>query len=118
MTPSTSLTLEGFLRGLHASSVGLISTIVVITVTWLFVRCLIGKNEAVWQTKEIATSKIWCNRIAGGMILLTLISFALSAANYAVNMIPRAGLDGSSIYQQMDANKGTETKLYQQNKEN
>ncbi|OGC87478.1 hypothetical protein A3B33_02405 [Candidatus Adlerbacteria bacterium RIFCSPLOWO2_01_FULL_54_16] len=105
MTPSTSLTLEGFLRGLQAQSMWLIGSIVFILVALWLIRSIIAKSvENGMSAKDAQTTRGFVNWAAGLITVLVLIGFAFNAANYATNLIPRSGLDKSSIYQDMDSN--------------
>ena len=106
MTPSTGLTLQGFLQGLHANMAGLVASIVAILVVLLVVRWFINKmaNSSEMGDSEVATARGWANGIAGVLACIVLVGFAVNAASYATNVIPRTGLDRSSINQDMDAN--------------
>lgn len=106
VTPSTSLTLQGFLQGLHGNMMWLIGSIIAIVVVLLIVRWLINKmtKDGEMNESEAATARNWANGIASVVTLVVIAGFAINAATYATNMIPRTGLDRSSINQDMDAN--------------
>lgn len=102
MTPSTSLTLQGFLQGLHGSMFGLIGSLVAIVVILLFTHWVISKSAD--SGSEVATARSWANRIFGVIALLVILGFGVNAATYATNIIPRSTLDRSSIYEDMNEN--------------
>ncbi len=106
MTPSTSLTLQGFLQGLHANAMGLVVSIITIMVILFVVRWFINKvaKSNDMDDSEVASARSWANSIAGAVTCIALIVFAINAATYTTNVIPRTGLDRSSINQDMDAN--------------
>ena len=91
----------GLLRSLQAEIMGLIGALLVILGIWLVVRWIIGRGVAgAAQTRLRA----WAGRgasllalvIVGGM-LWHVITVA------AVNRLPRQDVDGSPVYERMDA---------------
>lgn len=106
MTPSTSLTLQGFLQGLHGNMMWLIGSIIAIVVVLLVVRWFINKvaKGGDMNDSEAATARSWVNGIAGVVALLVIAGFCINAATYATNTIPRSELDRSSINRDMDVN--------------
>jgi len=91
----------GLLRSLQAEIMGLVGALLLILVTWLVVRSIIGRGVAgVAQTRLRA----WADRgaslpalvIVGGM-LWHVITVA------TVNRLPRQDVDGSPVYERMDA---------------
>ncbi|PCI28480.1 hypothetical protein COB52_03615 [Candidatus Kaiserbacteria bacterium] len=106
MTPTTELTLEGFLRGLQSNITSLVGTFVFVLVMLFIVKWFIKKlleTEGL-TPKEAVTARLWANSSFFLVIVLVLIGFSMNAVTYATNTIPRVGLDGSSIYEDMDAN--------------
>lgn len=106
MTPSTSLTLGGFIQGLQGNMMGLIGSLVAILIVLFVVRWLISKSlgEQGIEQGEASSFRTWANGIAGVVAVVVVAGFCINAANYATNVIPRTGLDRSSINQGMDAN--------------
>ncbi|HEY4501693.1 MAG TPA: hypothetical protein VJJ20_01325 [Candidatus Paceibacterota bacterium] len=106
MTPSTTLTLGGFIQGLQSNMVGLIGSIVVILIVLLIVRWFISKSlrEQNIEQTEANSARSWANSIAGIVALVVIAGFCINAATYATNVIPRTGLDRSSINHDMDVN--------------
>jgi len=106
MTPSTSLTLGGFLQGLHSNLLGLIGSLIAVLIILLIVRWFISKllGEQSIEQSDANSIRSWTNSIAGVVALVVIAGFCISAANYATNVIPRTGLDRSSVNQDMNAN--------------
>jgi len=104
MTPSTTLTLEGFLRGLQAEIAALIGAVILILIVLLLARWLINQRAANRDVFDATSARSLANKIAGIVFLLVLVGFAVNAATYASNVVPRSDLDGSSIYRDMDSN--------------
>ena len=91
----------GLLRSLQAEIMGLVGALLLILVIWLVVRSIVGRGVAgVAQTRLRA----WADRgasllalvIVGGM-LWHVITVAM------VNRLPRQDVDGSPVYERMDA---------------
>lgn len=105
MTPSTSLTLGGFLQGLQADLMGLIAALVIISVVIGVIHYFIRNAAKDSSDKELANDFLkWVDRIGLLVIVLTVIGFGIHAAVYATNSIPRSDLDKSGVYEQMDSN--------------
>ncbi|OGG76867.1 hypothetical protein A3B35_00225 [Candidatus Kaiserbacteria bacterium RIFCSPLOWO2_01_FULL_54_24] len=106
MTPSTSLTLGGFVQGLQANMMGLIGSLVAVLIILLIVRWFISKSlgEQGIEQGDANSTRRWANSIALIITIVVVVGFSWNAANYATNVIPRTGLDRSSINQDMDAN--------------
>ena len=106
MTPSTSLTLQGFLQGLHGNMMWLVGSIITIVVVLMIVRWFISKSlkEQNIEQSDAASARSWANSIAGVVTLVVIVGFAFNAATYATNAIPRSELDRTSINRGMDAN--------------
>lgn len=106
MTPSTSLTLGGFLQGLQANMMGLIGSLIAILVVLLIVRWFVSKllGEQSIEQGDANSARSWANGVAGVVALVVVAGFCINAATYATNVIPRSELDRSSINRDMDAN--------------
>lgn len=106
MTPSTSLTLGGFLQGLQAQTMGLIATIILILVARWVILSFVSKTQSVGGASAEDTGPVrsFVNWGAGIVLVLTLVGFGWSAANYATNVIPHTDLDKSGVYQDMNSN--------------
>ncbi|HEY4487130.1 MAG TPA: hypothetical protein VJB70_05400 [Candidatus Paceibacterota bacterium] len=106
MIPQTSLTLQGFLQGLHGNMTGLIGSIIAIAIVLFIVRWFINKmaKDADLDDSETATARSWANGIAGVVALVVIAGFCINAVTYATNAIPRSELDRSSINRDMDVN--------------
>lgn len=106
MTPSTSLTLQGFLQGLQGNMMGLIGSLITILIVLLIVRWFISKllGEQSIEQSDATSARGWVNGIAGVLAFVVIAGFCISAATYATNAIPRSTLDASSIYRDMDNN--------------
>ena len=91
----------GLLRSLQAEIMGVAGALVAILVVWVVVRAIIGRGGAgVTQTRL----RTWADR---GASLLTLVIVGgmlwhvMTVA--AVNRLPRQDVDGSPVYERMDA---------------
>ncbi len=106
MTPSTSLTLQGFLQGLQGNMMWLIGSIITIVVVLLVVRWFINKmaKDGGMDDSDATTVRSWVNGVAGIVALVVITGFCVNAASYATNAIPRSELDRSSINRDMGAN--------------
>ena len=91
----------GLVRSLQAEIVGSVGALLLILVIWLVVRSVIGRSAT---GAAQARLRAWTNRgasvlalfIVGGM-LWHVITVA------AVNRLPRQDVDGSPVYERMDA---------------
>ncbi len=91
----------GLLRSLQAEIIGLVGGLLLVLVVWLAVRSVIGRGAA-----GVAQARLraWTDR---GALLLTFVIVGgmlwhvMTVA--AVNRLPRQDVDGSPVYQRMDA---------------
>lgn len=105
MTPSTALTLQGFLQGLQSNMMGLVGSLVAILVILFVSRWLIGRAHANGMNDNDARSvRGFANKVAALAAVLVLVGFAVSAASYGTNAIPHSTLDRSTINDDMNAN--------------
>lgn len=91
----------GLVRSLQAEIIGLVGALLLILVIWLVVRSIIGRGAA-----GVARTRLrgWADRsasllalaIAGGMLWHVI---AVATAN----RLPRQDVDGSPVYERMDA---------------
>ncbi|OGC59706.1 hypothetical protein A3A70_00120 [candidate division WWE3 bacterium RIFCSPLOWO2_01_FULL_42_11] len=92
--------LEGFFRALQADVVSLIGFLFFILLAYIIVRVAIVQGDVEFQRVV--------NWGAGILVLLVLLIFGSSAANYAAsNRIPRNDVDGSGVYDQMNSHLAT-----------
>lgn len=103
MTPSTYWTFEGFLRGIQANMMALIFAIVLILLA-RFVILRFAPKVMTDDAEEIRIVRWWVNRGAFMLFVIAIAGFGLSGASYLTNAIPRATLDASGVYKQMDSN--------------
>jgi hypothetical protein len=93
--------LIGLLRSLQAEIMGLAGALLVILVVWLVVRSIIGRGAAgVTKTRLRA----WADRGASVLALVIvggMLWHVMTVA--AVNRLPRQDVDGSPVYERMDA---------------
>ena len=101
MTSPTSLTMDGFIRGLQAELMVLVAIILGIIVVRGIILSVMRKTQSVGVTSSVPRFVNWGTGIA---FVLVLIGFGWNAATYGTNAIPHSDLDKSSIYQQMDSN--------------
>jgi len=80
---------------------GLVGALLLILVTWLVVRSIIGRGVAgVAQTRLRA----WADRGASLLALVIVGGMLWHVITVAtVNRLPRQDVDGSSVYERMDA---------------
>ena len=91
----------GLLRSLQGEIIGLVGGLLLVLVVWLAVRSVIGRGAA-----GVAQARLraWTDRgalllafvIVGGMLW-----HVMTVAD--VNRLPRQDVDGSPVYQRMDA---------------
>jgi energy-converting hydrogenase Eha subunit B len=91
----------GLLRSLQAEIVGVAGALVAILVVWLVVRAIIGRGAAgVTQTRL----RTWADRGASLLALVIVGGMLWHVMTVtAVNRLPRQDVDGSPVYERMDA---------------
>jgi hypothetical protein len=91
----------GLLRSLQAEIMGLVGALLLILVIWLVVRSIVGRGVAgVAQTRLRA----WADRVASLLALVIVGGMLWHVITVAtVNRLPRQDVDGSSVYERMDA---------------
>jgi NADH:ubiquinone oxidoreductase subunit 6 (subunit J) len=92
----------GLVRSLQAEIIGLVGALLLILAIWLVVRSIIMRSAT--GVAAQARLRAWSNRgacvlalvIVGGMLwhVMTVV---------AVNRLPRQDVDGSPVYERMDA---------------
>jgi len=107
MTPTTEFATEGLLRQLMPSAVGTIAFIVFILVI-MFIVSRVGaraKSKELAPGADVAETMDWVKWGGRLVILLALLGFGWNAVTVTtLNRAPRADLDGSAVYQQMQNN--------------
>ena len=90
----------GLLRSLQAEIMGLVGALLLILVIWLLVRAMIGRGAA----GVTRTRRAWTDRCAS-LLALVLIGGMLWHVMTVVsaNRLPRQDVDGSPVYERMDA---------------
>ena len=91
----------GLLRSVQAEIVGLAGALLAILVVWLVVRSAIGRGAA-----GVARTRVrrWADRGASLLALIVvggMLWHVITVA--AVNRLPRQDVDGSPVYERMDA---------------
>jgi hypothetical protein len=91
----------GLVRSLQAEIMGVIGALLLILVVWLVVRSAIGRGAA-----GVARTRLrgWADRGASLLALIVvggLLWHVITMA--AVNRLPRQDVDGSPVYERMDA---------------
>jgi hypothetical protein len=91
----------GLLRSLQAEIMGLVGALLLILVIWLVVRSIIGRGVAgAAQTRLRA----WADRGASLLALVIVGGMLWHVITVAtVNRLPRQDVDGSPVYERMDA---------------
>ena len=91
----------GLLRSLEAEIMGMVGALLLILAVLLVVRAIIGRGVAgVAQTRLRA----WADRVASLLALVIvggMLWHVIMVA--AVNRLPRQDVDGSPVYERMDA---------------
>ena len=91
----------GLVRSLQAEIVGSVGALLLILVIWLVVRSVIGRSAT---GAAQARLRAWTNRGASVLALLIvggMLWHVITVA--AVNRLPRQDVDGSPVYERMDA---------------
>ena len=91
----------GLVRSLQAEIMGLASALLLILVIWLVVRSAIGRGAV-----GVARTRLrgWADRGASLLVLIVvggMLWHVITVA--AVNRLPRQDVDGSPVYERMDA---------------
>lgn len=107
MTPTTDFAVEGILRQLQPSIMALLGTLFFIAVLVWLVRRSLAKAQAEGGStvEEAASVRRNTNWVAWTGVILIVIGFVWNALGIVVaNRIPRADLDGTAVYDQMQKN--------------
>jgi cell division protein FtsX len=107
MTPTTQgFAWEGFFRALQGDIMSLVGGLLFVLAAWLMVRWLIGKARR--DDLDTAHGRLpltTANRVALIVAAVIVGGFVWRAISVtSVNRMPRADLDKSGVYQQMDSN--------------
>jgi len=91
----------GLVRSLQADIMGLVGALLLILVVWLVVRSVIGRGAAgVARTRH----RGWADRGASLLALVIVAGMLWHVVNVATaNRLPRQDVDGSPVYERMDA---------------
>jgi hypothetical protein len=91
----------GLARSLQPEIVGLVGALLLILVIWLGIRSVIKRTAPAVAQARLRT---WTDR-AASVLALVLIGGTLwhVIAVATINRLPRQDVDGSSVYQRMDA---------------
>ena len=91
----------GLVRSLQAEIVGSVGALLLILVIWLVVRLVIGRSAT---GAAQARLRAWTNRGTSVLALLIVGGMLWHVITVAtVNRLPRQDVDGSPIYERMDA---------------
>jgi hypothetical protein len=91
----------GLLRSLQAEVIGSIGALLLILVIWLVVRSVIGRGSAGVAQARL---RVWTDRGASLLALVFvggMLWHVMTVA--AANRLPRQDVDGSPVYERMDA---------------
>jgi hypothetical protein len=91
----------GLFRSLQAEIMGVAGALVAILVVWLVVRAIIGRGAAGGTQTRV---RRWADRGASLLALVIvggMLWHVMTVA--AVNRLPRQDVDGSPVYERMDA---------------
>ena len=99
MTPSSSWTIEGFLRGLHAELMAFAIVMFVLLVVLLILRRVMSASG-----ENVSATYRHANKIVGFIAIIIVAGFVINAAIFATNVTPHSELDETNIYQQMNSN--------------
>jgi hypothetical protein len=91
----------GLLRSLQAEIVGLVGALLLVLVIWLVVRSIIGRGVASVAQMRL---RAWTDRGAS-LLALAIVGGMLwhVIAVATANRLPRQDVDGSPVYERMDA---------------
>lgn len=107
MTPSTQgFSWEGFFRSLQGDFMGLAGFVLFIIVVLLIIRWVTGKAEedSSLDSAEGLLIRKWAGRIVSLLCIVAVVITGWRAATFTVaNRLPRADIDRSGTYEQMDA---------------
>lgn len=98
---------EGFLRAMQGEIMALVGFIIFLLfigwiVAWLTKRAVEERKSTSEEMQEILK---WRGKIIKLLIIISLLIFGWQAVTFiAANRIPRADVDKSSVYDQMDSN--------------
>jgi len=108
MTPTTQgFAWEGFFRALQGDFRSLVGWLLSVLAAWLVIRWLIGKaRQNGWNTgRDEQFPRTAANRVALIVTCVVAAGFVWRAVSVtSVNRMPRADLDKTGVYQQMDTN--------------
>jgi hypothetical protein len=104
MTPR-GFAWEGFFRSLQGDLMSFVGSLVLVLVALVLVRWAIKKlrdDNGLAATKAQA-ARNWAGRIAMALALVAVAAVMWRAASFAsINRTPRADIDRSGVYEQMD----------------
>ena len=91
----------GLLRSLQAEIMGLVGALLAILIIWLVVRSIIGRGVA--SVTQIRL-RAWADRGASLLALVIVAGMLWHVVTVATaNRLPRQDVDGSPVYERMDA---------------
>ena len=91
----------GLLRSVQAEIMGFVGALLVILVVWVVVRSVIGRGPS-----GVARTRLrgWADRAASTLALIIVGGMLWHVITVtAVNHLPRQDVDGSPVYERMDA---------------
>jgi hypothetical protein len=95
---------EGLFRALQSEITTTIAILILTTIAYLVARRAVAKTGASNTTKTIRST---INRVFVAVILIAIAALAWRIATFsAINRLPRADADKSSVYEQMKRNTG------------
>ena len=91
----------GLVRSLQTEIVGLVGVLLLVLVLWLVVRSIIGRGAAGVAQMRL---RAWADRGASLLVLVIVGGMLWHVVTVAtVNRLPRQDVDGSPVYERMDA---------------
>ena len=91
----------GLVRSLQAEIMGLVGALLLILVIWLVLRSVIGRGAAGVAQMRL---RAWADRGASLLALVVVAGMLWHVVTVATaNRLPRQDVDGSPVYERMDA---------------
>jgi len=107
MTPAAiPFAWEGFFRALQGDLLSFAGFLIFVFVAFLTVRWAIRRGESGngLNASQAQAARRWAGRLATALVLISVVAAIWRAAMFAsINDIPRADVDRSGVYEQMDA---------------
>jgi hypothetical protein len=107
MTPTAiAFSWEGFFRSLQGDLLSFAGFLLFVFVASLVIRWAItkGQRDNAFDASQARAVRRWAGRTATALVLIGVVALIWRAALLAsINDIPRADVDRSGVYEQMDA---------------